>query len=251
MNLIELKRIWKSEESRAFKGWDFSYIENRWNSEDLPWDYPMIVVSFLKNNDKLLDMGTGGGEFVLTLKHPYAMTCVTEAYPPNVRLCKEKLEPLGITVKQVYEDDKLPFGDKSFDIIINRHESFDYSEVNRILKKGGYFITQQVGGENDYDLSYTLIDNFHPQFSNHTLKNNANGLKKHGFRILKSVEVFTPIYFYDVGALVYFAKIIKWEFPGFSVDTCFDNLCRLQRIIDTKGIIEGTEHRFLIVAQKI
>jgi len=251
MNLEELRRKWESEEAHAFKGWDFSYIKDRWNSEDLPWDYPMIVLSYLKNKDKLLDMGTGGGEFVLTLKHPYALTYVTEAYLPNVKLCKEKLEPLGITVKQVYEDYKLPLKDKSFDIVINRHESFDYCEVNRILKKGGYFITQQVGGKNNYDLSCSLIDNFKPQFPNHTLENNIDNLIKHGFKILKSDEAFTPIYFYDVGALVYFAKIIQWEFPGFSVDTCFDNLRRLQKIIDVKKVIQGTEHRFLIVAQKI
>jgi len=251
MNLIELKRKWKSEETHAFKGWDFSYIDGRWDSEDLPWNYRSIVLSSLKNTDKLLDMGTGGGEFVLTLKHPQALTSVTEAYPPNVKICKEKLEPLGITVRQVYEDDRLPFENNYFDIIINRHESFDAYEVSRILKKGGYFITQQIGGKNDYDLSSRLIDNFQPQFPNHTLNNSVTELKKDGFEILRSEEVFTPIYFYDVGALVYFAKIIEWEFPGFSVDTCFENLSKFQKILETDGVIQGTEHRFLIVAQKI
>lgn len=99
MNLKELKSKWKSEETHAFKGWDFSYIADRWDSEDLPWDYRSIVLSFLKDTDKILDMGTGGGEFVLTLEHPYALTSVTEAYPPNVKICVENLEPLGITVR--------------------------------------------------------------------------------------------------------------------------------------------------------
>ncbi|SHJ76159.1 hypothetical protein SAMN02745248_00866 [Hathewaya proteolytica DSM 3090] len=251
MNLKELKSKWKSEETHAFKGWDFSYITDRWDSEDLPWDYRSIVLSFLKETDKILDMGTGGGEFVLTLEHPYALTSVTEAYPPNVKICVENLEPLGITVRQVYEDDKLPYENNCFDIIINRHESFDAYEVSRLLKKDGFFITQQVGGKNDCDLSSILIDNFQPQFPNHTLNNSVTELKKYGFEILRSEEVFTPIYFYDVGALVYFAKIIEWEFPGFSVDTCFENLCKFQKKLETDGVIQGTEHRFLIVAQKI
>ncbi|GKX29642.1 methyltransferase [Vallitalea longa] len=250
MNSLELKCYWKSEEAHSFQGWDFSYIKGRWDCEELPWDYGSIVLTYLKDTYRLLDMGTGGGEFILTLNHPYHLTSVTEGYPPNVKLCKEKLEPKGITVKQVYEDDKLPFAENTFDMIINRHESFDSSEVSRILKKEGYFITQQVGGENDYDLSNRLIDDFQPQFPKHTLINNENALKKHGFKILESQEIYTPIYFYDVGALVYFAKIIEWEFPGFSVDKYFDNLCEIKEDIDEKGFIEGTEHRFLLIAQK-
>ena len=72
-----------------------------------------------------------------------------------------------------------------------------------------------------------------------------------GLEILKSEEVFTSIHFYDVGALVYFAKIIEWEFPGLSVDTCFENLSKLQKRLETDGVIQGTEHKLLIVAQKI
>ena len=46
------------------------------------------------------------------------------------------------------------------------------------------------------------------------------------------------------------ARIIEWEFPGFSVENCFDRLLRLQRILETVGKIEGTTHRFLIAARK-
>ncbi|RAK11239.1 hypothetical protein C8C77_103227 [Halanaerobium saccharolyticum] len=40
----------------------------------------------------------------MTLDHPYNLTSVTEAYPPNVELCKNKLSPFGIEVKQVFDD---------------------------------------------------------------------------------------------------------------------------------------------------
>lgn len=125
MNGNDLKAQWKYEEDFAFQGWDFSHIEGRWASGILPWDYREIVLSFLKSTGRLLDLGTGGGEFLLSLGHPFALISVTEAYPPNVELCKRKLAPLGVTVAQTYEDDRLPFEDSSFDIVINRHESFD------------------------------------------------------------------------------------------------------------------------------
>lgn len=37
------------------------------------------------------------------------------------------------------------------------------------------------------------------------------------------------------GAFVWFARIIEWEFPGFSVERCFDRLLRMQEIRSTRG----------------
>ncbi len=250
MNYNDLILQWKYEEDFAFQGWDFSHINGRWMSEPLPWDYRTIVLSILKSTDNLLDMGTGGGEFLMSLKHPFALTSVTEAHPPNVELCKKKLAPHGITVMQTYDDDKLPFQNDSFDIVINRHESFDPAEVGRVLKKGGYFITQQVGGENDRDLSQRLIKDFTPKFSMHMLQQNSEMLRRSGFTIHECQEAFTPVRFFDVGALVYFAKIVEWEFPNFSVNNSLDSLCQIQKEIEKKGFVQGKEHRFIIVAQK-
>ena len=71
-----------------------------------------------------------------------------------------------------------------------------------------------------------------------------------GFEIIRAEEVFKPIRFYDVGAFVWFAHIIVWEFPGFSVEKCFDKLLEIQEVIDKNGFVEGTIHRYLIVAKK-
>jgi len=246
-----LKEYLKREESHAIKGWDFSYIKNRWDGgEKTPWDYERVLLKYIKKTNRLLDMGTGGGEFLLTLKHPYSLTYVTEGYIPNLELCKRTLEPLGITVQPVHEDGILPYKSDMFDIIINRHELYNSEEVYRVLKNGGYFITQQVGGKNDYDLSQKLIDNFVPAYPNSDLEHMRKELEKLGFDILFEEESFTPIRFYDLGALVYFAKIIEWEFPKFSVDSCFKNLLRVRDELKEKSYIEGMEHRFILVAQK-
>ena len=62
--------------------------------------------------------------------------------------------------------------------------------------------------------------------------------------------MFQPIKFYDVGALVWFARIIEWEFPNFSVETHLQNLYKAQEVLESKGVIEGQIHRFYIVARK-
>jgi hypothetical protein len=56
--------------------------------------------------------------------------------------------------------------------------------------------------------------------------------------------------FYDVGAIVWFARVVEWEFPGFSVDSCLPGLMRAQRLIETEGKVSTLAHRYLIVARK-
>ena len=71
-----------------------------------------------------------------------------------------------------------------------------------------------------------------------------------GFEAEEAQEAFRPIKFWDVGALVWFARIIEWEFPGFSVSDCLENLYHAQEILEEKGVIEGSIHRFLLAARK-
>jgi len=252
----DLIQQWEDEENFAFQGWDFSHLDGRWVNPDLPWDYVEVVKSYLRETDILLDMGTGGGEILLSIGHPYKNTYTTEAFVPNYELCKQKLSPLGITVVRTYTDenfntdDKLPFEDNFFDIVINRHESFDLTEVDRVLKKGGCFITQQVGNKNDNELMQRLNDDFKEYLPQHTIDNYVEKLNSMGYTILKKEDVLNPVKIHDVGALVFFAKIIVWEFPGFSVKSHLSKLLDCQKEVEEKGFLTNTDHRFLIIAQK-
>lgn len=250
MSDMDLKRYLLEEEQKSFQGWDFSYLNGRWDSECLSWDYTEILNHYRRDTDFLLDMGTGGGEFIAGLGHPYHLLSVTEGWQPNLLLCKERLEPLGITVKYVGPDDSLDYPDERFDLVINRHESFDIREVYRVLKPGGYFITQQVGSQNDRDLVEKLLGNIPLPFPNHDLMHNAALLQNSGFTILEQMEEMTQMKLYDLGAVVYFAKQIQWEFPDFSVERCFEQLKELKEEINQKGYISNNEHRFLIAARK-
>ncbi len=249
MHQNKLRALWEKDEQASFKGWDFSYLKRRWESEPLPWDYRTIVQRHLNADYKLLDMGTGGGEFILSLGHPYTQTSVTEMWEPNVKLCKERLAPMGIDVHQVYEDDALPFAYNEFDIIINRHESYDVDEVRRILKPNGIFITQQVGGQNNMGLSQRLIKDFVPLYAHWDLSYATKELANHGFDVVYEVESFPYLRFYDVGALVYYAKVIEWEFPDFSVKRCFDTLYAMHQELKDEPYIESREHRFIVVSK--
>lgn len=247
-----LRKEWEAEEKIAhIHGWDFSHIHGRYDEEeDLPWDYREIVEEYRKDDMKLLDYDTGGGEFLLSLHHPYGNTAATEGYPPNVELCKEVLLPMGIDFRECDDASKVPFADGSFDLMINRHGDFDPKESHRLLKPKGLFISEQVGSKNDRDLVMMVLPDAEESFPDMELLIQRKRFEENGFTVLKAEEAFRPIRFYDIGAFVWFAHIIEWEFPGFSVDACFDRLLEMQETLNRDGMIEGTIHRYLIVAQK-
>lgn len=246
-------KLWLQEEEQAhIHGWDFSHISGRYEEEqDLPWNYREIVRHYRRSEQKLLDVETGGGEFLLSLNHPCCNLAATENYPPNVELCKKKLLPLGIDFREADGGGRLPFGDGSFDLILNRHGSFHPAETSRLLKDGGIFITEQVGAENDRELVELLLDDV-PElpFPKQYLRIAEQEFREAGLTIIRAEEAFRPIKFRDVGALVWFARVIPWEFPGFNVRGCQENLYRAQELLEREGVIEGKIHRFLLVARK-
>ena len=247
-----LIRSWKQEEETAhIHGWDFSHIDGRYSEgEGLPWDYRAIIDEYRREDSMLLDCDTGGGEFLLSLGHPHANTAATEGYPPNVALCRERLLPLGIDFRPCGDPARLPFPDASFDLMINRHGSFDPAECFRLLKPGGVFVTQQVGADNDRELVEMVLPDAPPPFPDMRLSIQSERFRTAGFEILRAEEAFPPISFTDVGAFVWFARIIEWEFPGFSVERCLPRLLALQRKLEAEGEIAGTTHRYLLAARK-
>ena len=249
MKQNDLLTTWLAEERAAhIHGWDFSHIQGRYQEGDgLPWDYGQLVRRCLRPGARLLDMDTGGGEFLLSLGHPHHLTSATEAYPPNVALCRETLTPLGIDFHEAEGGGPLPFPAETFDLVLNRHGDYLPGEVFRVLKPGGVFLTPQVGAENDRDLVELLLDPVPPlPFPEQHLETARRKLEDAGFSILEAREAFPPIRFRDVGALVWFARIIEWEFPGFSVEGCRRQLFRAQKILERKGEIVGTTHRYLL-----
>ena len=248
----EYKKAWEAEEKIAhIHGWDFSHIEDRYGEEeDLPWDYRQVIDEYLQPEMRLLDFDTGGGEFLLSLGHPYENTAATEGYPPNVELCQKELLPLGIDFKPCKDASDIPYENGSFDIMISRHGSLDAAEACRLLKPGGLFITQQVGAQNDRDLVKMVLPDVPVPFPECELQIQKQKFEDAGFEIIRAEEAFRPIRFYDIGAFVWFARIIEWEFVGFSVEKCLDELLKMQETLEEKGVVEGTIHRFLVVAKR-
>lgn len=249
MKKIELKKYWQTIEQIEFKGWDFSYMESRWKQENLPWCYSDLVREYLSSEMDLLDMGTGGGELLLTFDHPYNKTSVTEGWLPNYQLLQKQLQPKGITVAFVDETDQLHFPTDSFDLVLNSHESYDLKEVRRVLKPGGIFITQQVGDKNGNILSEKLRTTIQPKNMDWSLQIVQKELVKENFDIMFAKEYFPYQRFFDLEGLIYYVKRIPWEYPEFPVETQFNQLLELQNELLNKGFIYNRQHRFMLIGK--
>ena len=107
-----------------------------------------------------------------------------------------------------------------------------------------------MGGDNDRDLVERVRPGTPKPFPHLYLAEQLRVFRGAGFRILRGEEAYRPIQFFDVGAFVWFARVLPWEFPDFSVEMCFAGLWGMQEEIQQRGRVEGTVHRYLIVAEK-
>jgi SAM-dependent methyltransferase len=233
-----------------FSGWDFVYLSHRMLQAEPSWNYRELVLEKIPAADSLLDLDTGGGEFLSSLQPLPRETVATEAYPPNIPVAKSRLAPLGVNVVGAPAAGRLPFEDDSFDLIIDRHGDVPAPEIYRVLKPGKRFLTQQVGGRNNIRLNELLQDTVEFRDSGWTLEEAARRLEAGGLAVLDGREEFPPVEFTDIGAVVYYLKAIPWQVDGFSIEKYYDRLGSIHNIIEAKGKLESLSHRFYIEAQK-
>jgi SAM-dependent methyltransferase len=253
MNTAELRfdRLVDEALMQAFEGWDFEFLDDRLVESELPWNYPNLAVEKIKNAQSLLDMGTGGGELLSTFAPFPGSAFATEAYLPNIEVAGQRLRALHVPVVGVEEEErKLPFCKDTFDLVLNRHESYWPSELYRILVPGGNFLTQQVGGRDHIQLNQVLQSVTPPEYAAWTCDEAAGELEEAGFELVRKEESLSPAIFKDIGAVVFLLKIISWQIPDFSVERYHKQLFQLHLHIEKEGGFRSDSHRFLIEARK-
>jgi SAM-dependent methyltransferase len=177
-------------------------------------------------------------------------TYATEGHPPNLPVARQRLGPLGIQVVPVSEGDLLPFAAGSFDLVINRHESYELAEIRRILTPGGIFLTQQVGPRNCIQINQYLDGPLEAAALNWTFNREKSSFEAAGFQLARAEEELLDSIFYDIGAIVFYLKVIAWQIPDFSLEKYEARLRALHRMLDRQGAFFATAHRYLIEAQK-
>jgi SAM-dependent methyltransferase len=222
---------WREEERLPREGWDFSHLAGRLTEERPPWGFDAECRGALGSAARVLDMGTGGGEWLRSLAGSLPPdTVATEGFEPNFPVAQANLAKLGILVLRYDAEAEpampMPFDDGRFDLVLNRHEGFDPKEVARVLGPGGAFLTQQVAGD-DFVEAHRLFG-AELRYPGHLLGPVVGQLTEAGLRVEESAEWKGMSSFHDVGALVYYFKLVSWYVPeGFCVDDYAEELLRL------------------------
>ena len=247
----ELIQLWQQEEAQRFTGWDFSHLDGRMHEGQPPWSYTTRARELMRQAASVLDLGTAGGERLLMMQPDWpAKVVVTEEYPPNVKLARARLAPLGVTVVEVAlrEHEPMPFANAEFELVLNRHTGFDVDESARILTPGGTLLTQQVHGMWAHDLLACFGAT--PQWPHVSLGHYVPWLKRAGLEIVMQEDWSGELAFTDVGAIVYYLKAVPWLVPGFTVKRYREDLLTLQRKLEQDGRLVFTAKKIMVEAKK-
>ena len=239
---------WRKDAAAPFEGWDFSYLSGRFQEGEPPWDYVALAKAAVSSASDVLDVATGGGEVFAGFSPFPGRATAVEGYGPNLQVARTRLEPLGIPVHLGNTRSGMPFDDGAFDLVLNRHGGFRAAEMYRLLRPGGVFLTQQVGGDNLADLTNEFGGKL--PYPNNTLANVRDNFVSLGASIRLAQEWRGPVAFFDVGAVVYFLKAIPWVIDGFEVERHIETLQRLQARLSEGQPLAFTYTRFLVEVEK-
>jgi len=232
------------------RGWDFSQI--KFSSEGPRINYCRVVESYLDRNQKLLDIGTGGGEKFLKFAPKVKKAIGIDVDPKMVETARENLRKSGLSnVKfEVCDSEKLRFGGQEFDVVIDRQAPFNPKEVARVLKPGGVFITQQVseGDKLNFKEIFRRGDSY--GIKSGTLKNRyLRELREAGMKIIEEKTANTIEYYRSMDDVIFLLANTPIV-PDFDFEREQDKLKQIEERFKTKKGIRTNAERFLIVAKK-
>jgi SAM-dependent methyltransferase len=247
------------------RGWDLSWLVDRAEEARPPWDYATIVREAAASSRRMLDVDTGGGEFLARLAPFPGSVVATEGYAPNVAVASERLAPLGIHVVEAssapdnvdqeptspaMSSSEIPFASDVFDLVIDRHASYWPSEIRRVLHDGGRFVTQQRSEAGTTGTAWEELFGRPPHAHRRFDRTFAVGqLEEAGFDITRAEEADTPMTFYDLAAVVYYLRMVPWAVENFDPVGDRDTLEHIHRLITDAGALQVRGSHMLLDAR--
>jgi ubiquinone/menaquinone biosynthesis C-methylase UbiE len=250
MTFAELEQI--VEAVGKLEGWDFSRV--RAGQDPVLWKYVDVVRQYLKPTDRVLDIGTGGGEIFFSLAPYFGEGVGIDQDPTMIETAQHHLSTLSIdNVSLVRMDgDDLQFNAEEFDIVLLRHLRVYVSEIVRVLCPGGYFITQIVGQRS----SLNFLDAFGwtpASFGSdwwQTVAELTDQFRLHGCHILAQAEYDVPYWFHDIESFIFWLMSVPWP-EDIELERHWQNINQILETFQTERGIETNEHRGLLIVQKL
>jgi SAM-dependent methyltransferase len=217
----------------------------------VPWVYEQVVRDHLSGVEKVLDVGTGGGERLIELADSYMSAVGIDNDPDMIAVARENLRgPLSKKIEfRVASAEAVGLPDASVDVVLNRHSVVVVSEIVRVLNGRGKFIWQTLGERN----LASVVGPFggqapgpdqHPE----TVR---DSFARHGLVIKRLDEYDVPYTFLDLESLLFQIKAIIHYLPVDPELQAFPEV--LVNVVEstrtTDGHYASSEHRWLLIAE--
>ena len=233
-------------------GWNFSRV--RAGRGPVPWEYMDVVRQYIKPSDRVLDIGTGGGEIFLSLAPYFGEGVGIDQNPAMIEAARRNQSAQSIdNISLVTMDGSdLRFDASEFDVVLLRHLRVYVSEIARVLRPGGYFITQMVGQRS----SLNILDAFGWTPSSfgadwwQTVADLADQFRLHGCQVITRAEYDVPYWFHDLESFMFWLMSVPWP-EDIELQKHWQNINQILETSQTERGIETNEHRGLLVVQKL
>src|SRR5436853_355682 len=124
------------------------------------------------------------------------------------------------------------------------------AEIARVRCRGGRYLSQQVGPHSVRELSEFMLGPL-PSGSKRDPELARRAAQAAGLAVEDLRHERLRTVFYDVGAVVYFLRLVVWIVPGFTVERFSARLRTLHEQIERDGPFVAYATRFLIEASKL
>ncbi len=124
-------------DTERIRGWDWSRTNTRMGA--FGWAYTDVLRDHVRDGDRVLDVGTGGGEVFSAV----ARRCdvALDVSSEMLAVARERLPCPLVAGDRL----ALPFVPACFDVVADRHVGAEPSQVLSVLRPGGYYVTQRPG----------------------------------------------------------------------------------------------------------
>ncbi len=231
--------------------WDFGWLDGRATEERPSWRYFDRVAERAATVSRMLDLQTGAGQMIADLPKLPRLTVATEGHNPNVAIASCRLRQRGAWLVRTQEDrPALPLASNSFELVTSRHPvDTRWDEIARVLRSGGTYLSQQVGPHSLRDLSELMMGPL-PPGSKRDPELARVAAEKAGLKVTDLRHERLRTVFYDIGAVIYFLRLVVWIVPDFTIEKYREELLALHHRIEREGGFETSASRFLIEAVK-
>jgi len=249
---VTFEELVREAEVAPLTGWDFSWLDGRASEQRPSWGYAAAMARRLATVQAALDVQTGGGEVLDSAPSLPPLMVATESWPPNVRTAASRLRPRGVSVLAAADTPHWPLAGGAFDLVTSRHPvTVRWAEIARVLRPGGTYLAQHVGPESMVGLVEQFRGPLPPAVRRDRHPDDeAQAARAAGLEVVDVRMERLRTEFRDVGAVVWFLRMVVWLVPDFTVDRYRRQLEELHARIAAGGPFVAHSTRVLIEVRR-